>query len=330
VSIGAVLADARRRSGLTVGDLSRGTRIREAIIHGIEWDDFSACGGDFYARGHIRAIAHAVGTDPGPLIEEYDAAHRTTEEITDTVVLHPAQPPRMPERRRIAWFAALGLAVLAIIGWAGYHFASSAGHSTGSTAAAAADRASAHPAGAAPHAAGSGTPRPTPTATPSTAPSTAPPAPAPAPVRALTPASAAAFGPGGPGAGDDPQNAALAISGNPSTPWLSDWYTTAAFGNLQAGTGLLVDMGRPVTITAAQLSLGGFSGAGLQLRAGNVPALADLRPVATAAGAGGTVRLRLATAVRARYVLIWFTKLPQDDEGTFRASVADVRLDGRP
>ena len=329
MSIGAVLAEARRRSGLSVGELSRQTRIREAIIHGIEWDDFSACGGDFYARGHIRAIAHAVGADPGPLIAEYDATHRTTEEVTDTVVLHPAQPPRMPERRRIAWIAALGLAVLGILGWAGYHFASSAGHSTGSTAAAA-GRASAHPAGAAPRAAGSGTPRPTPTATSSTAPSTASPAPAPAPVRALTPASAAAFGPGGPGAGDDPQHAALAIAGDPSTPWLSDWYTTAAFGNLQGGTGLLVDMGRPVTITAVQFTLGGFSGADLQLRAGNAAALADLRPVAAAAGAGGPVRLRLTTPARARYVLIWFTKLPQDNSGTFRASVADVRVDGRP
>jgi hypothetical protein len=149
-------------------------------------------------------------------------------------------------------------------------------------------------------------------------------------VQALTPASAAAFGPGGPGAGDDPQNAALAIAGNPSTPWLSSWYTTAAFGNLEAGTGLLIDMGRPVTITAAQFTLGSFSGAGLQLRVGDVPALADLRPVADAAGAGGPVRLRLTTAARARYLLIWFTKLPQDDSGTFRASVADVRVDGRP
>ncbi|HEY4463000.1 MAG TPA: helix-turn-helix transcriptional regulator [Streptosporangiaceae bacterium] len=330
MSIGAVLAEARRRSGLTVGDLSRQTRIREAIIHGIEWDDFSACGGDFYARGHIRAIAHAVGADPGPLIEEYDAAHRTTEEITDTVVLHPDQPPRMPERRRIAWIATLGLAVLAILGWAGYHFASSAGHSSGA-AAAAADHASAHhQAGAAPHAAGSGSPQPAPTATPSAAPSTAAPVPAPAAVRALAPASADAFGVNGVGQGDDPQNAALAIGGDPSTPWLSDWYTTAAFGNLEAGTGLLVDMGRPVTITAAQFTLGGFSGADLQLRAGDVPALADLRPVADAAGAGGPVRLPLTTPVRARYVLIWFTKLPQDDAGTFRASVADVRVDGRP
>ena len=74
MSPGTVLAQARRRAGLTVSEVSQQTRIRESIIRGIEQDDYSACGGDFYARGHIRAMARAVGTDPVPLIEEYDAA----------------------------------------------------------------------------------------------------------------------------------------------------------------------------------------------------------------------------------------------------------------
>jgi cytoskeletal protein RodZ len=74
VSIGEGLAQARQ-AGLTVTQISARTRIRETIISGIERDDYSACGGDFYTRGHIRAIAKAVGTDPVPLIGEYDAAH---------------------------------------------------------------------------------------------------------------------------------------------------------------------------------------------------------------------------------------------------------------
>ena len=63
MSIGAALAEARQRAGLTVAQVSERTRIRETIIRGIEDDDYSACGGDFYARGHIRAIAKVVGTD---------------------------------------------------------------------------------------------------------------------------------------------------------------------------------------------------------------------------------------------------------------------------
>ena len=75
MSIGEVLTAARRQAGLTITQVSQRTRIRETIIRGIERDDFSACGGDFYARGHIRAIARAAGADPEPLIREYDSSH---------------------------------------------------------------------------------------------------------------------------------------------------------------------------------------------------------------------------------------------------------------
>ena len=75
MSIGESLAEARRQAGLSVAQVSQETRIRESIIRDIERDDFSACGGDFYARGHIRSIAGVVGADPVPLIREYDAEH---------------------------------------------------------------------------------------------------------------------------------------------------------------------------------------------------------------------------------------------------------------
>ena len=74
MDIGGALAEARSEAGLTITQVSERTRIRETIIRDIERDDYSACGGDFYARGHIRAIAKVVGTDPVPLIEEYDTA----------------------------------------------------------------------------------------------------------------------------------------------------------------------------------------------------------------------------------------------------------------
>jgi len=352
VSIGAALAEARRRSGLSVSELSRRTRIRETIIRAIERDDYSACGGDFYARGHIRALARAVGADPGPLIQRYDAVHRTTEEITETVALHPGAPAgtrgaapagtrgaapagtrgrhRTRGQHRGAWAAAVGLAAVAVLGSAAYYAAAGtkpAGPAAGGRAPSAAGRAAAHQrTGAARHPAGHVSPRPAPAPTHSAA----SPAPRAGPVRALAPVSAAAFGPGGVGQGDNPESAGLATDGSTATCWHTDWYTTAEFGNLQPGTGLLLDMGRPVAVTAARITLGSTPGAVLQVRAGNVPALADLHEVASAADAGGVVRLRLTAAAPARYVLIWFTKLPPDASGTFQADICNVALQGRP
>ena len=91
--------------------------------------------------------------------------------------------------------------------------------------------------------------------------------------------SAAAFSArGGPGQGDDPQDAHLAIDGLRGTAWHTDWYTTSRFGNLYAGTGLIVDMGHPVTITGVRLTLGLAAGADVAIRVGDRPALAGHAP----------------------------------------------------
>jgi len=148
--------------------------------------------------------------------------------------------------------------------------------------------------------------------------------------QALTPASATAFGPLGDSDGDNPELARLAIDGSPATAWHTQWYTTAAFGNLKPGTGLLLDMGRPVTITSVQIMLGAMTGADFQLRAGDEPVLADLRPVAQATDGGGVITMRPARPAKARYLLLWFTRLPPDSSGTFEAIIYDVRLRGTP
>ncbi|MDR2984655.1 MAG: helix-turn-helix domain-containing protein [Nocardiopsaceae bacterium] len=92
MSIGEQLAEARREAGLTVAEVCRKTRIREPIVQAIERDDFTTCGGDFYARGFIREIARAVGTDAAPLVSEYDVEHRWHDPAAATEVPEPLTP----------------------------------------------------------------------------------------------------------------------------------------------------------------------------------------------------------------------------------------------
>lgn len=73
--VGPVLATARQRLGLTVDQLAERTRIRPHVIEAIEVDGFDACGGDFYARGHLRTLARVLGVDATPLLEEYDVRY---------------------------------------------------------------------------------------------------------------------------------------------------------------------------------------------------------------------------------------------------------------
>ncbi|WP_122817878.1 helix-turn-helix domain-containing protein [Nocardioides pantholopis] len=70
--IGPELAAARTRLGLSVDQLADRTRIRPHVIESIEVDDFAPCGGDFYARGHLRTLARVLGADVAPLLAAYD------------------------------------------------------------------------------------------------------------------------------------------------------------------------------------------------------------------------------------------------------------------
>ena len=135
MTIGDALAEARRQAGLTITQVSQRTCIRETIIRGIERNDFSACGGDFYARGHIRSIARAVGADPEPLIREYDATQGAPEAITAADVFEPSTPIKLKERRRPNWSLALLVVLAAIVGVATYHFLSSPSKSDPATTA---------------------------------------------------------------------------------------------------------------------------------------------------------------------------------------------------
>ncbi len=516
MEIGPALAEARTKAGLTVADVSERTRIRRAIISDIERDDYSACGGDFYARGHIRAIAKVVGTDPVQLIDEYDAARSSQEPQTppdpktwwqaavrhdphgwrnavglpaqetqaDTPLATQPQPqsdgqpetlpqsavppvtrpqsavppvtrpqplsdmppgtqplsdappvarpqpksaaplgtdpdtrpravasadpaptegaPRssaaedllaaaekmrqagaqavrraagrirqlQPERspgdatrelgaeadrrsaariwqlrpgqfrgdalrqvgadlvqgllrmrtagRRLSWIIGAVVILLAVLIAAIYALVSSPGPSASHATVTQKHATTGIRPVRTVHTARSGSARPS--AQPSAQPSQ----------RAvpLTPVSATAFGPGGRGQGDNPQLAALAIGARSGSGWQTNWYTTAKFGGLQAGTGLLLDLGKPVTVSSVRIVLGPASGGALELRAGNAPVLSDLRPVSRTADAGGTLTLDPSQPVRARYLLIWFTRLPPDSSGTYQATIYHVSLTG--
>jgi cytoskeletal protein RodZ len=349
VSIGETLARARREAGLSVADISDRTRIRQGIIERIERDEYPARGIDLFTRGEIREIAQVVGVDSKQLIEEYDAARlpalprpRAAEQPPAGPGRPPARPVQpaagpalaarvseavrsvMAERRQVSkWIWRLGLALLAVAavggillirgtsGQAARQTSAGARHQPGHVAAHQADSHHRRPARAA-RSPGS-TPSPGPRSSQS--------------VQVLVPTAVAAFGPGGTSQGDSPQLAQMAVAGQPARPWHSAWYATPHFGNLQSGTGLLLDMGRIVTVTGARIALGSRPGADLNLRVGDAPVLAGLALVARASGVSHVVQLR-PQPTRGRYVLVWFTRLPPDQAGTFQVSVYDIKVFG--
>ncbi|MFE7960940.1 helix-turn-helix domain-containing protein [Streptomyces sp. NPDC057413] len=128
LSVGRALQQARIAAGLTVDDVSNATRVRIAIVHAIEADNFAPCGGDVYARGHIRTLARAVHLDPEPLIARYDADHGGRPAPTPAAPLFEAERIR-PERRGPNWTAAMVAAIVVVIGFVGFTFLKGGGDS---------------------------------------------------------------------------------------------------------------------------------------------------------------------------------------------------------
>lgn len=114
MTIGQTLAEARERAGLSVEQVAAATRIRRTLVMGIERDDFSSCGGDFYARGHVRTIAGTVGVDPRPLLDTFDAEHPDAAPPRASDVFESETAAR-PERRGPNWSAAMAAALVLVL-----------------------------------------------------------------------------------------------------------------------------------------------------------------------------------------------------------------------
>jgi hypothetical protein len=232
-------------------------------------------------------------------------------------------------RRKAGLAVTAGIAVLAVVGYAAFELTGQVTRS-GSPAPQARQAAHAAPGTTAQGTTGTPTVRAT---SPAARATKGIPATKPAPARPrsapLTPVRAESFGPDGTADGDNPQLAPNVLA-DQSAGWHTQWYSTAAFGQLKPGTGLLLDMGSTVTITRVTVQLGPSPGAELELRVARQPDPAAFRTSDTVAAASATATLAPAAPVQARYVLLWCTRLPPSGTRTYQLIVHRVTVEGRP
>lgn len=138
------------------------------------------------------------------------------------------------------------------------------------------------------------------------------------------------FDPQGDPPEENPDDAANAVDGDPSTSWSTSTYEQQLGpGGLKSGVGLLLDLGSSREVAALELDL---AGQGTELEVfltDEVPTTVD---GLTAAGQEelpeGLVGL---TGDRSgRYLVLWLTALPPTDDGRFRGEVVDLRVLASP
>jgi hypothetical protein len=173
----------------------------------------------------------------------------------------------------------------------------------------------------------------TPAANP-TAASTQPTTPAPTPV-AVPVASISLLEPPGSHIPDDPAGAKNAIDGNLATSWNTiDYYNFPKFGNAKPGVGLLLDLGRVTSVDKVTVNLIG-NGTSLALLASGVraPTYVSYLEISNQTNAGSSVTLVTpGPDFRARYLVIWLTKLPPAagpaNVSTYAGGIREIQVFG--
>lgn len=117
MSLGSVIRQARIDAGLSVDDLSERTSIRAGLLKEIESDDFTKCGGETYARGHLRNIAPHIKMDSQLLLELYENEQSMQPRRIQEMLAENNVMTNPVDKKSISWktLAGISLSTLALL-----------------------------------------------------------------------------------------------------------------------------------------------------------------------------------------------------------------------
>jgi hypothetical protein len=125
------------------------------------------------------------------------------------------------------------------------------------------------------------------------------------------------------------------IDHNPAGWQTQQYYGSPNFGDLKSGSGLILDMGKPVKITSVAVTFGSEPGANVELKIGNSEARSaaneeSMTTVASATDVSGTQTFTIAKPVTGQYLVVWFTKLPPlaHARGKYMAEIFSIIIRG--
>jgi len=118
MTLGEFLQQARENAGLSVDELAHIVNLRPGLIRAMESNDFLPCGGDTYARGHIKNIAQITGSNTQELLAMYDAEHSVDSRSIHSQLVDNNAASIRKENRKLSWKVLVGasLSIVVLIG----------------------------------------------------------------------------------------------------------------------------------------------------------------------------------------------------------------------
>ncbi len=136
--------------------------------------------------------------------------------------------------------------------------------------------------------------------------------------------SATGYDPQGDG-GEHDSEAPRVYDEDPSTYWSSEGYTSADFGGIKQGVGVVVDTGQEIRPSKVVLTLPNPEDVTVYLASN--PETKGATKVGTSSGETGQVTYDVPGNAKGQYVIVWFTHVSQASDGRYRATLAEVSID---
>jgi cytoskeleton protein RodZ len=120
MSLGSMISKARKDAGLSIDDLSAATNIRGTLLREMEANNFSQCGGETYARGHLRNIAIKLNADPQIFLTAFEDEQMQVDRTMRDLLVENNVMREPKEVRKVSWkvLVTISLASLFVAGLA--------------------------------------------------------------------------------------------------------------------------------------------------------------------------------------------------------------------
>jgi cytoskeleton protein RodZ len=120
MSLGSLISKARKDAGLSIDDLSATTNVRGTLLREMEADNFSQCGGETYARGHLRNIAIKLNVDPQIFLTAFEDEQMHVDRTMQDLFVENNVMREPKEVRKVSWkvLATISVASLFVAGLA--------------------------------------------------------------------------------------------------------------------------------------------------------------------------------------------------------------------
>lgn len=117
MTLGEFMRGARESAGLSVEELAARISIRVGLLNEIEKNNFIHCGGDTYARGHLRNLAGHLLVDPQTLIDLYNEEHSSESRTLHDMLIENSVTKIPTEKKRVSWkyLASISILLLATV-----------------------------------------------------------------------------------------------------------------------------------------------------------------------------------------------------------------------